>query len=88
MILTPNSASIRAILPTNVYIIQSTPVLSFLKHTKAFYENLWPCTKEYIFPLYSYVCLIECTYQGLIYTATMSNLAYKVYVDFSHFPDV
>ena len=44
--------------------------------------------KGYIITIYCYGSLTECTYQGLIYTATMSTLAYKVYIGFSHFPDV
>ena len=52
------------------------------------YGPLWPSTKVYIVALYSYECLPECIYQGLIYTAMMSTFVYKVYIAFSLFPDV
>ena len=64
-----------------VYISDFTYCLDLLK-------LLQPSMVIYIFTMQCYDSLLECTYQGLIYRPTMSTLAYRVYIDFSHFPDV
>jgi len=63
-------------------------IYKLLQLSMKIYKLLQPSMKIYIFTLQCYGSLLECTYQGLIYRAMMSTIAYRVYIDFSDFPDV